>query len=152
MSNKLRTFSSKLLVMCMLTLTFVTAVSASAMEPEDETVNALAGWSDEVAYKKYNISGEDGQETGYLNNRIKNDCYFWVWAKEPSGRDKIVHKTHLRNSDGFKRSDWLLTYEGTTNQAATVAKYIHDYKMYIIRENTDDQFVTVSGTWGYNQN
>lgn len=105
----------------------------------------------QVRYSNYNVSGTSGQDTDSLvNDTYTVNPYFWVWAAPPSDRTYVVHRSILHNSEHAIRSDTLLTYEGSTNQAATDnvwGSYL--YHMYLLRHFDDDSFLTLSGTWGY---
>lgn len=105
---------------------------------------------DEVRYSNYKVSGTTGKDTNSLvNGTYTDDPYFWVWAAPPSGREYVVHRSILHNSDHAERSDTLYTYEGTTNQAATTADAFYVYHMYLLRQYNYDGNLTLSGTWGY---
>lgn len=137
--------------------------NTSALAADSETVQntnipsasatpsaAPQGFFDEVRYSNYNVSGTTGKDTaGLANDTYTDDPYFWVWAAPPSGRAYVVHRSILHNSNHAVRSDTLLTYEGTTNQAATTADAFYVYHMYLLRHFDADGFLTLSGTWGY---
>lgn len=133
-----------MLVLCSLFLTFAITISASATEEPSIYKDG------ERAYKNYNVSGTDGKKTSSFCNHELNDPDFWVWAKEPSDdRDKVVHKSVLWNSKDEVRSDTILTYEGTKNRGGSSCTYLKCYYMYLTRQYTYDNYMTLSGTWGY---
>lgn len=84
------------------------------------------------------------------NVPTEDNQYFWSWAAEPSGRSyKVVHRLVLHNSNDDIRSDELLTYEGTTHQAASSVRYNHYYHVNVKRQYSSDGSLTLKGTWGF---
>ena len=132
--KKKKSLLSLLLLVAMLMTTGILSISVSAVEG---------------SYNSFRVSGTVSKDTSEIVNNNKDNTYYWVWAAPPSGRDRIVHRGVLHNSDHAKRSDEILVYEDTTNQAASKTKKYYYYHFNVRSHFDSDGYATISGTWGW---
>ncbi len=89
-----------------------------------------------------------GTATDYSYFQVKqnSDKDYYVYLNYPSGRDRVVLRTYLINSEYERRGNCDI-YEGTSNTGQNTGKAGYSYRLRCYRQYWYDGEATITGIW-----
>ncbi len=109
-------------------------------------VSALPAFAEtDKTYLDVTVTGTSG-DYSYFQIKRNSDKDYYVYLNYPSGRDRVVLKTYLINSEYEERGKCDI-YEGTSNTGQNTGKAGYSYRLHCLRQYWYDGKATITGIW-----